>query len=203
MSDFSERLEEIRRRSEELKDKERQRRRRMLALIPAVLCAAICVIACLPGQSAQKIPKEPGDGMADMERPPEMQMENYSASIQSVVSIQITGKGVDKQIHDPAVIAKVCLLLDAVTEPTPSFSNAGIPTGGTGTVYGDDRGQQDTAGKTQSADHYTVVVLNANGVDCTYRLDKSVLTELTTGETDFLMEDDLAQLYALLDLPTE
>lgn len=204
MSDFDARLGEIRRRSEALKKKERHRRRIVLTAIPAVLCAAICVNAIMPGlQHAKETLTDPGDCIADMEQAPEMYSENYSASTRPVAAIQITGRGVDKQIDDPMVIAKVCQLLETVTQPAPNFSIAGVPTGGAGENYWDGRGQQGTTGKTQSKDHYTLAFLDGNGVIREYRLNKSVLTELTTGETDFLWEDDLAQLYGLLGLEVE
>ena len=204
MRDFEARLEEIRRRSEVFKKKERRRRKLWLAVIPAALCAALCVTALLPGWlRSQEMLKDPGDAIADMEQAQEMHMEQYSASTQTVTAIQITGKGVDKRIDDPAVIAQVCRLVEAVTEPAPNFSMAGVPTGGAGEVYGDGRGQQGTTGKSQSKDHYILTFLDADGVIREYRLNKSVLTSLATGETDFLGEKDLAQLYGLLDLPAE
>lgn len=204
MRDFEARLEEIRRRSEALKKKERRRRKLWLAVIPTALCAAICLTALLPGwQRSQETHKDPGDAIADMEQAPEMHMDHYSATTSSVTAIQITGKGVDKHIDDPTVVARVCQLLETVTEPTPNFSMAGVPTGGAGEVYGDGRGQQGTTGKSQSKDHYIVAFLDADGVIREYRLNKSVLTALATGETDFLGEDDLAQLYGLLNLPVE
>lgn len=203
MMDFDARLEEIRRRSEHLKRKERRRRGMLLTVIPAALCAVICIGMIMPKQPAKEIGTDPGNAVADMEQAPEMHVENYSASIQSVTAIQVTGKGVDKCIDDPKVVEMVCLLFDIVTDSTPNFSIAGAPTGGTGEVDTDGRGQQGTTGKTQSKDHFILAFLDGSGVIREYRLSKSVLTELTTGKTNFLQEDDLAQLYELLHISPE
>ena len=205
MRSFDERMDEIRRRSEiMLKMQQRNRRGMLLTVIPAVLCAVICLAAIQPGSKrSQDSLTDPCDTIADIEQAPEMHMENYSASIQSITAIQVTGKGVDKCIDDPTVLKKVCRLFDAVTESTPNFSTAGAPTGGTGEVYGDGRGKNDADGKAQSQDHYILAFSDGNGIVRQYRLNNTVLTELTTGETDFLRKDDLMQLSGLLGLSAE
>lgn len=225
MRNFDQRMDEIRRRSEELKLKQRKRRKLALTIIPAALCVALCAAAVLPGRApAQELGEDIGlvDGLSEliqssgisgisgaasappeMPRDPEMYIENFHSMSLTVTGIQITGKGVDKTIDDLAVVAEICTLWERIIEPTPNFSTAGTTTHGRGDDPGDGNDGETTAGKAQPKEYYTVSFLDDADILRQYWLNKSVLMELATGETDLLTEDDMTALYQLLGITAE
>lgn len=205
MKDFDARLEEIRRRSEALKKAQQHRRKWAIAVMVSVFITVICAGAFLPGlQTAGEVQNGgTADGISEAPQSPERGFEESHSTVHPVTGIRITGKGTDKTIDDPAVIGKVCTMWDKVTAPTPQFSLGSAPIGGTGEDPGDPDREDNYTGKTSSTDYYIVSFLDAEGIARQYRLNQSVLTELTTGETDFLAGDDLSELYKLLALPIE
>lgn len=221
MKNFDARMEEILRRSEELKREKRQRRKLVLTVIPVTLCCAAClgaVLLSLPSGRSGENGGAPG-GWQTMDKTdrldgieaavpgnnqmPEMYTENSFSMGQNVAAIHITGKGMDRFTDDPAVIAEVCSLLMRATASTPNYSTAGSDVPGRGEDPEAGTDGETTVGKTQSKDFYILSFVDSEGNTRQYRLNQSVLTQIATGETDFLMGDDLTELYGLLGLPVE
>ena len=221
MKKIDARMDEIIRRSEEMKRQQRRRRKMVLAAIPVTLCSVLCVGVFLSSLSggrsgetngmslmqqepgAQKLPDRDGAVVPGNNLTPEMQTQSNHSMIQSVTALQIMGKGVEKAIDTPEIIADVSALLRRITQPTPNFSMDDTPDSGRGDRPGDRTYGETTAEKNQSRDFYILSLLNADGIVCQYRLNGSVLTQIATGETDFLMDDDAAALYGLLGIPME
>ena len=210
MRNFDQRMDEIRRRSEELKLKQRKRRKLALTVIPLALCLVLCLGVLLPevypsledGVSIEANGGMPGRG----ESSGAMNPEQSAGTALSVERIEITGKGLDRTVSDPAVIAQICALWDKGTASTPNFSISGAPLGGAGqdpTGVHDGYSVDIYNGKSSPKDCYIVAFTDIDGSVRKYKLNESVLTELSTGETDFLSEDELTKLYGLLGLPQE
>lgn len=205
MKDFNARLEEIRRRSEELKEKERRRKKRLLTVIPAVLCVVCCLFLIVPGSDRATATGGRGsdNGSAYDVYDQEMLMESYSGSSADITRISITGKGLDRTVSDPDAVARICQTWAQLTARTPNFSVAGSGQDGADQDPMGNEPQEGEHGKTSPEDHYIVSFLNADGTARQYKLNQNVLTELSTGESDFLKEDELTRLYSLLDLPVD
>lgn len=215
MRNFDARMEEILRRGEELKKVQNRRKKRLLTVIPVALCCVLClgVFPLLKGGSSGQTGGTNGGSTTPehsdrfdslsvgipITEPEENAPESSYGMAQPVDAIHITGKGMNRLTEDPAVIAEVCALLTRVTAATPNFSIASSHLSGSGddpTSDGDA-----TIGKTQTQEGYILSLVDAQGNTCQYRLNQSVLTRIDTGETDFLREDDLTELYGLLGIP--
>lgn len=220
MKNLDARLAEIRRRSEELEREKQQRRKLALTVIPVTLCCVVClgaVVLSLPGGRAGETGGANGglpapelsdrfDGTSigiPVGTPPEMYAENSFSMAQNVAAIHITGKGMDRVTEDPTVIAEICAVMARATASTPNYSTAGSDVSGRGEDPEAGTDGETTVGKTQPKDFYILSFVDLEGNTCQYRLNRSVLTQIATGETDFLMGDDLTELYTLLGLPVE
>ena len=205
MKNFDARMDEIIRRSEELKEKERRRKKLLLTAIPAALCVVCCLFLIVPELDRSTESGGRGsanDGVYDVYEQ-EMQMESYSGSSADITRISITGKGLDRTVSDPAAVARTCHTWAQLTARTPNFSVAGSGQDGADQDPMGNEPQKGEYGKTSPEDHYIVSFLGADGIARQYKLNQNVLTELSTGESDFLTEDELTRLYLLLDLPVD
>lgn len=206
MMDLNARLEEIRRRSEAMKEARRQRRQLALRVIPLVLCLVLCMGLMMPVLFSSASTDHTGGangGMPDRGHLTEGEPEHFAGTSYTVTGIHITGKGVDRTIYSPATIARICAKWEQVTAPTPNFSIAGSPTDGLGRVPAQGDPQESYNGKGSPADHYIITFTQSDDSVRSFKLNGIVLTELSTGLSDFLTEYDLQELYGLLGLPVE
>ncbi|MBQ9838188.1 MAG: hypothetical protein IJO56_01635 [Oscillospiraceae bacterium] len=205
MKNFDARMDEIIRRSEEMKRLQRRRKKIGLALLPVALCAVLCLTVILPGIPTDAYVSNGGaaGGMPGRGETPEGYTESYSGVGTSITQIRITGKGLDRTVSDPAVIDQICALWGKGTASTPNFSISGATVGGTGQNSTDGATVDIDGGKSSPKDFYIVSFTDIDGTVRKYKLNESVLTELSTGETDFLMGEEQEELYGLLGLPLE
>ena len=206
MMDFQQRLEEIRRRSEVLKEKQRKRKKQLLIILPLSLCLALS-IGILPELFPSATDDIRLEDTPERGQPMEpMGPEQSASTTLSVKRIAITGKGLDRTVSDPAVINDICILWQTITAPAPSFSISGTPVGGSGQdpTHSHDGYSTETPNEKGSPKDYYILSFTEH--DCTvrkYKLNESVLTDLSTGVSDFLTGADLNALYTLLGLPVE
>lgn len=206
MMDFNARLEEIRRRSEVLKEKQRKRKKQLLIILPLSLCLALSIgiLSELSPSATDGIRLEDTAERGQSMEP--MGPEESASTALSVLRIAVTGKGLDRTVSDPAVINDICILWQTITAPAPSFSITGTPVGGSGQdpTHAHDGFSTGTANEKGSPkDYYILSFTEYDGTVRKYKLKESVLTDLSTGKSDYLTGADLNALYTLLGLPME
>ena len=212
MKNFDVRMKEILRRSEEMKKMQQRRKKLLLTTIPVALCCVLClgVIPFLEGGRTG----ETGDAIGGMSAPehserhdclsvvipaqtvsPEMSDGNNFSS--NITGIQITGNNLDRTSNDPVLIDTLRGMLVHLTAADPY---AGVPAGGTGSTPGEG---ETTAGKAQPKEGYVLSFSDDHGVLSQYHLYKNQLTDLSTGATKILAEQDATVLYNMLGIPME
>ena len=212
MKNFDVRMKEILRRSEEMKKMQQRRKKLLLTTIPVALCCVLClgVFPFLEGGRTGETGGANG-GMAAPEHSerhdcitvvipaqtvsPEMHNENnYS---QNTTGFQVRGNEQNQTFDNPAMIEALRTMLVHLTADDPY---AGAPAGGTGSTPGEG---ETTAGKAQPKEGYVLSFSDDHGVLSQYHLYKNQLTDLSTGATKILSEQDATVLYNMLGVPME
>ena len=215
MKNFDARMEEILRRSEEMKKMQQRRKKLLLTTIPVALCCVLC-LGVFPFWEGGRTGETGGanGGMAAPEHSerhdcitvvipaqtvsPEMSNENnYS---QNTTGFQVRGNEQNQTFDNPALIESLRTMLARLTAPDPNSSTSGAPVGGAGSEPGDG---ETTVGKTQPKEGYILSFSDDLGVLYQYRLHKNQLTDLSTGATKILSEQDATVLYNMLGVPME
>lgn len=215
MMNFDARMEEILRRSEEMKKVQQRRKRMLLTAIPMALCCVLClgIFPFLEGGRSGET-GSPNGGMATPEHSeqhdcmsvvipaqtvsPEMSNENnYSHTI---TGFRVRGNDQDQTINNPALIETLRVMLNHLTAVDPAPSSSGTPVGGTGSEPGDGK---TTFGNGQPKEGYILSFSGDQGMICQYHLYKNRLTDLSTGVTKILSEQDATVLYNMLGIPME
>ena len=215
MMNFGARMEEILRRSEEMKKVQQRRKRMLLTAIPMALCCVLClgIFPFLEGGRSGET-GSPNGGMAAPEHSerhdcisvvipaqtvsPEMSDGNNFSS--NITGIQIEGNNLDRTSNDLVLIDTLRGMLAHLTAVDPAPSSSGTPVGGTGSEPGDGK---TTFGNGQPKEGYILSFSGDQGMICQYHLYKNRLTDLSTGVTKILAEHDATALYRLLDVPME
>ena len=212
MNNFDARMEEILRRSEEMKKMQQRRKKLLLTTIPVALCCVLClgVFPFLEGGSSGEtgsansgIPALEDSDRLDgvfLEIPgqtqtPEMYNENYYS--QHTMGFQVRGNEQDKTLDNAALIEALRTMLAHLTAADPY---AGAPVGGAGS---EPSAGETTVGKAQPKEGYILSFSDNQGVLCQYHLYKNQLTDLFTGATKILAEQDATVLYNMLGVPME
>ena len=205
MNDLNTRLEEIRRRSEILKQKQRQRQKWALAVVPLVLCLVLC-IWLVPGSTPAAKDGHNAENLPERGQPMEPGNPEQSASTTlSVVRIDITGNGLDRMVSEPGVIRDICKILVPAKSSSANIEYA-APVGGTGK---DSAGVHDgisdviPSETVSKKEPYTIIFTDAEGAVQSFQLQGNALTDLSTEKNRELTANDLNTLYRLLGLPIE
>jgi hypothetical protein len=118
----------------------------------------------------------------------------------NITGIQIMGNNLDRTSNDPVLIDTLRGMLAHLTAADPAPSSSGTPVGGTGGEPGDG---ETTFGNGQPKEGYILSLSDDFGILYQYRLYKTQLTDLSTGVTKILSEQDATVLYNMLDVPME